>query len=117
MSFVRRALLSDYFVFWLCVIYCAAVGPFTPGFLSLDNFSNIVATLIPLLLVALGQTLVLITGGIDLSVTATIGLTSIVGAMVMNAETGWLAANPLAAPAGVALMFAIGAAVGAFNGV
>jgi ribose transport system permease protein len=116
MSVARRVLVSDYFVLWLCLLYCGVVGPFTPGFLSFENLSNVLATLLPLLLVALGQTLVLITGGIDLSVTATIGLTSIVGAMAMNDETGWLAGSAFTASAGVALMLALGAAVGAFNG-
>lgn len=113
----RRALLSDYFVLGLSLLYAAAVGPFTPGFLSAENFTNILSALLPLLVVALGQTIVLITGGIDLSVTAIIGLASITGAMAMNNDTGWLANSPVATPAGVALMLLIGAGVGAFNGI
>lgn len=112
----RRALLSDYFVLWLCVLYAALIAPFTPGFLSTENFANILATLLPLLIVALGQTVVLIAGGIDLSATAVIGLTSIVGAVAMNDETGWLARRSLAAPLGVVIMLGLGGAVGAFNG-
>jgi len=117
MALLRRALLSDYFVLWLCLAYAFAVGPITPGFATVDNLANILVTLLPLFLVALGQTLVLIAGGIDLSVTATIGLTSIVGAMAINGETGWLARHAFATPVGVALMLAVGAAVGACNGV
>jgi ribose/xylose/arabinose/galactoside ABC-type transport system permease subunit len=115
-ALARRALLSDYFVLGLCALYTAAVAPFTPGFLSVGNFLNLLATLLPLLIAALGQTIVLISGGIDLSVTAVIGLTSIVGALTMNDETGSLARQPLAAPGGVAVMLVVGAAVGAFNG-
>ncbi len=37
--------------------------------------------------------------------------------MVMNAENGWLAGHPLAVPAGLAVMLALGALVGAFNGL
>jgi ribose/xylose/arabinose/galactoside ABC-type transport system permease subunit len=117
MSLLRRALLSDYFVLWLCIAYGVAIAPFAPGFATLDNFGNILATLLPLFLVALGQTLVLIAGGIDLSVTATIGLTSIVGAMAINDENGWLAHHAFATPLGVTLMLAVGGAAGAFNGV
>jgi len=113
----RRALLSDYFVLGLCALYAAAVAPFTPGFITAGNFANILATMLPLLLAALGQTVVLIAGGIDLSTSAIIGLTSIVGAMVMNDDTGWLARSPLAAIAGVAAMVGLGAMVGAFNGL
>lgn len=116
-SLVRRAIGSDSFVLGLCAAYALALSPFTPGFATPGNAANILATLLPLLLVALGQTLVLITGGIDLSVTSVIGLTSIVGAMAINNDTGWLAGSPLAAPVGVLVMVALGAAVGAGNGL
>jgi ribose/xylose/arabinose/galactoside ABC-type transport system permease subunit len=112
-----RTLGSEYFVLWLCLVYAAAVGPFTPGFFTAENAANILATLLPLFLVALGQTLVLVAGGIDLSVTAIIGLCSVSGAMVMNHETGWLAQHALAVPAGFIVMLLVGALVGAGNGL
>lgn len=114
---LRRVLVSDYFVLGLSLLYVAAVAPFTPGFVSAGNLTNILSALLPLLVVALGQTIVLITGGIDLSVTAIIGLASIVGAMAMNHDTGWLAQSALTAPAGVAIMLLVGASVGALNGI
>ena len=113
---LRRALGSEYFVLWLCVAYAAAVGPFTPGFFTGENAANVLATLLPLFLVALGQTVVLITGGIDLSVTAIIGLCSVTGAMIMNRETGWLASHPLATPVAIAAMLVVGALAGVANG-
>jgi ribose/xylose/arabinose/galactoside ABC-type transport system permease subunit len=113
----RRIFLSEYLVLWLSVAYVAAVGPFTPGFFTAGNFGNILITLLPLFVVALGQTVVLITGGIDLSVTSIIALTSVTGAMVMNGDTGWLMGHPLAVPAGLALMLALGAFIGMLNGV
>jgi ribose/xylose/arabinose/galactoside ABC-type transport system permease subunit len=67
----------------------------------------------PLLVVALGQMFVLISRGIDLSVTSTIALASVLGAMVMNDESGWLRGNSLA---GIAAMLAVGALLGAANG-
>jgi ribose transport system permease protein len=114
---LRRALLSDYFVLALSVLYAAALAPFTPGFLTAENGVNIVAAMLPLLIVALGQTLVLITGGIDLSATAVIGLASVGGALAMNEDTGWFAHQPFAAVAGVCMMLAAGTVVGAFNGL
>lgn len=113
---LRRALRSDFFVLGLCVAYGLVIAPFTPGFATSANAVNLLITLLPLLLVALGQTLVLIVGGIDLSVTSVIGLSSITGALLMNHETGWLANHPMAVPAAVLLMLTIGIAVGAFNG-
>lgn len=112
----RRAFLSEYLVLWLSIAYLAAVGPFTPGFFTAGNFGNILITLLPLFVVALGQTVVLITGGIDLSVASIIALTSVTGAMVMNGDNGWLAGHPLAVPIGIFLMLALGALLGLFNG-
>ena len=74
------------------------------------------AAMLPLLIVASGQTLVLITAGIDLSVTSIIALTSVTGAMVMSAENGLLAGHALATPAGIVVMLVIGAVIGLLNG-
>lgn len=114
---LRRLAVSEYLVLWLSILYVAALGPFTPGFLSLENLGNVLLTLLPLFVVALGQTVVLITGGIDLSVTAVIGLASILGAKLANSANGWLAGSAWAAPAAVGLMLLVGAGVGLANGV
>jgi ribose/xylose/arabinose/galactoside ABC-type transport system permease subunit len=113
---LRAVLLSEYLVLWLSVAYVAAVGPFTPGFFTGGNFANILITLLPLFVVALGQTIVLITGGIDLSVTSIMALASVTGAMVVNGDNGWLAGHPLAVASGVAVMLAVGAFIGLLNG-
>jgi ribose/xylose/arabinose/galactoside ABC-type transport system permease subunit len=107
---------SEYLVPALCLVYFAALAPFAEGFASAGNFSNILLTLLPLFLLALGQTVVLITAGIDLSVTATVALTSVIGGMVMSGDNGWLANSPVAGPAGIAAMIATGALVGLLNG-
>ena len=65
-------------------------------FLSAQNLTNVARQSVYLVLVALGQMLVLITGGFDLSVGTAIALTSVVSATVMVAlasifpETVWL---------------------------
>lgn len=112
----RTLLLSEYLVLFLSAVYFAALWPFTPGLAQPENFANILAAMLPLLVVALGQTFVLIARGIDLSVTATIGLASVAGAFVMNSETGWLRGSVLAVPAGIAAMLAVGALLGLANG-
>jgi ribose/xylose/arabinose/galactoside ABC-type transport system permease subunit len=114
---VVRWLQSEYLVLLLGVLYFLALAPFTPGFATRDNLANLIATLLPLLIVAIGQTVVLISGGIDLSVTSTIALTSIAGAAVMSGDHGWLAGSPLAVPVALLTMVVGGALVGGFNGV
>jgi ribose transport system permease protein len=44
-------------------------------------------------------------------------LASVLGAMAMNGENGWLAGSPLAVPVGLAIMLFTGLVVGAANGL
>jgi len=50
-------------------------------------------------------------------VTSTIALTSVVGGMVMNGDSGWLRSQLLAAPFAALLMLLLGALIGAGNGL
>lgn len=108
---LRAWLLSEYFVLGLTLLLLVALAPFTPGLVSRANLLNILGYLLPLLIVAIGMTLVMITGGIDLSVTSTIALTSVVGATLMTRDGG---GTP--AVIGVAVMLALGAGVGSLIG-
>lgn len=101
----------------LCLAYFVALAPFVPGFASVGNLQTILAYLLPLLVVSVGLTLVLVTGGIDLSVTSIIALASVIGGKVMSGEEGWLAGHALAVPAGIVAMLATGAVLGAVNGL
>ncbi len=113
---MKKLVGSEYFVLFLCAVVFVAFAPFTPGFVSPENLTSILVACLPLLVLATGQTLVLITAGIDLSVTAIIGLSSIVGALVMGGEAGWLRGSPAAMPVAIAAMLGTGALVGFFNG-
>lgn len=112
-----RSLRSEYLILLLCLLYFVALAPFTPGFTAQSNFENILTTLLPLFVVAVGQTVVLIGGGIDLSVTSIIGLCSITGAAVVSSDHGLFAGHPLAVPIGIAAVLFTGALVGGFNGL
>jgi rhamnose transport system permease protein len=83
----------------------------SPAFLTLDNFRDILLTISILVIVALAQTMVIITRGIDLSVGSMIGLTAmIVSFFVVN--------FPETHPAIAVLMgMAIGTVLGGINGV
>jgi ribose transport system permease protein len=91
----HRVLGSEYFVLGLCAAVVAAFGFLTPGFLSTSNLGNVLYSCLPLLLLATGQTLVLITGGIDLSITATVGFGSVLGALVMGGDQLALSNTPM----------------------
>lgn len=113
---VVRLLLSDHLVLGLCLVYFAALAPFVPGFASMGNLQTVLAYALPILVVSVGLTLVLIIGGIDLSVTSIIALASVVGGKVMSGDEGWLAGSVGAVPLGLLAMLAVSAGVGSVNG-
>ena len=79
---------------------------FTPNFFDFNNFRNILLQVSPTVLVAVGMTLVIATGGIDLSVGSVMAIASAVAATSLDYGAG----------AAVALALAAAAAAGAFNG-
>ncbi len=115
-NFWKRVLLSEYLVLYLCIVYFLVVWRIAPAFGSLANVRDIFSNMLPLLAVAIGQTCVLITGGIDLSVTSIIAVSSVFGAAVMSSHNGLLAGSALAVPAGVVAKLATGMGVGLVNG-
>ena len=117
MSVVVRLIRSEYLVLLLSGVLLVALAPFTSGLLSADNFINILGNLAPLLVVAVGLTIVLIAGGIDLSVTSTIAFASVIGGMVVNGESGWLRDQSMAAPVAILLMVTVGGLIGLCNGL
>ncbi len=134
-GWIRRFLLSNNFVLYLTLIFFVVAAIFLPSLRTPGNISNQLQNMYPLLAVAIGQTFVLILGGIDLSVGATMGLTSVIGAVVMaqtldptffdksplwgtlmRPEGGLLAGSDLAVPIGVLVMLVAGTCIGWLNG-
>jgi ribose transport system permease protein len=81
----------------------------SPYFLTLTNFVNIFRQSAPLAMVAVGITVVIISGGIDLSVASNISLTSVILAMLIKN-----AGMPLSIS--IIIVFALGILLGLFNG-
>lgn len=76
--FVRLGVLPFFLVAALILF-----GLASDRFLTLDNLVNVARQSVYLVLVSMGQMVVLITGGFDLAVGATIAITSVVSALVM----------------------------------
>ncbi len=85
------------------------LGLSTPTFLSPNNLASVARNFSWLAIVSLGQSIVIIVGGIDLSVGATMALSGLVAAHFMQAG--------LPVPLGVLIGLLVGIAVGAINGV
>jgi ribose transport system permease protein len=87
----------------------AVIGVLTPNFLSPGNISNILAQTAVIAIVAMGQQLVILTRGIDLSVGANLALATVIGGLVYReVESG---------PVVILAMILAGGAVGAVNGL
>ncbi len=65
------------------VLLLAVNSLFTPNFFDLNNFRNILLQVAPTVLVATGMTLVIATGGIDLSVGSVMAIASAVAAVTL----------------------------------
>jgi rhamnose transport system permease protein len=81
---------------------------FAPGFFTRENLSDLVLANMPVLIVALGMTLVILTGHIDISVGATFAICSV--------AAGEFAKMGLPAVGAGLAACAVGAALGAMNG-
>ncbi|MFO1067773.1 MAG: ABC transporter permease [Geminicoccaceae bacterium] len=114
----QKVVLSEYLVLALTVLYIVLLAPFVPELLTLATASDVLASLMPLLVIAIGQTFVLIVAGIDLSAVSVLAFASVLGAAVMTGDGGAISvANPaLSIPLGILMFVAVGSAVGALNG-
>jgi ribose transport system permease protein len=84
---IRRAMVI------LMLIVILAFGLSNDTFFTLGNLQAVLIAAAPFALIAIGQTLVILTGGIDLSVGSVIALSSMVAALVVKGhpELVWLA--------------------------
>jgi ribose/xylose/arabinose/galactoside ABC-type transport system permease subunit len=70
---------------WIILLLLIVVSTLiSPDFLSTTNLLNILRQAAPLMIVALGQTLVILVGGIDVSVGAVIAMTTVIGGSLMR---------------------------------
>jgi ribose transport system permease protein len=105
---VRRS-LPDWMPVLLLAIVCAVFASLSPRFLSRDNLLNVVLQSSSVGVVAVGMTLVLLTGGIDLSVGSIMFLSAAVTGKLVLADP------PLPVAAAVLLFVPVGLLLGAVN--
>ncbi|GAC1636300.1 MAG: ABC transporter permease [Chloroflexota bacterium] len=93
----------------IIIVLAAYFAVRSPVFLSSDNLQNIGRQMAVFGVIAVGETFVIITAGIDLSVGSVLGITGLVCALELS--HGW----PLAAA--IVIPLALGCGIGVFNGV
>lgn len=101
-------------LFLVLVILIALFSILSPNFLSIPNWTNILRQISTLMLLACGQTLVILTGGIDLSIGAMMGLVSVITAKCLLQLNPYLAIL-IGLTVGVIVGFANGCLIGKLN--
>lgn len=85
-------------------------GTINPSFFSAENTTNLLRQVVPILIIGIGQSYVMITGGIDLSIGSVAGMSSMISATLMTA--GGMGAWPASL-----LALAASLAIGLINGL
>jgi rhamnose transport system permease protein len=93
------------------LILVVAVTLRSPGFLTVNNFRDILMNISILVIVSLAQTMVILTKNIDLSVGSAIGLVAMMVSFMVKQYPGF---SPVTA---VLLGMALGSVLGVFNGL
>lgn len=109
--------MSEYVVLVLTVLYVLCLWPIVPQIVSKATLVEVVVAMLPLLILAVGQSFVLIVAGIDLSMTSVVALASVIAASVMTGDGGLLAGSAAAVPVGLAGFLIVGLVAGLFNGL
>ena len=99
-----------FFVYGVIVLLLIAANLLKPGFLSATNISNLLRQSSFLGIVCIGQTLVILTGGIDISVDNMIVLANVLSAEIMAKQDANI-------PRALLVSLAVGALFGALNGI
>jgi len=74
------------------IVLCIVFGILNPIFFSSRNIGNLLRQIAPILLIGIGQSYVLITGNIDLSIGSVVGMSCMISATLMTKGTNpWIA--------------------------
>ena len=84
----------EYVTFLLLILEIILFGIFAPGFLTVDNLIRVIQNNAEIAMVSIGMTIVMLLGGIDLSVGSVMGVIAIViGYMLQGEVNGFLVAQ------------------------
>jgi len=104
---INKDILQTIILFSMLVVIVLVAGILKPGFLAAQHLITIAHDTSIIGIAAIGQTIVILTGGIDLSVGATMLLADAVGAMLLGGENRII---PILICLGLAIL------IGAING-
>ncbi len=79
------------------LLMCVAFALLNPNFMTQRNITSLLRQVAPILIIGMGQSYVLITGGIDLSIGSVVGMSCMMSATMMTRGVHVLVALPLTA--------------------
>ncbi|MDE0306373.1 MAG: ABC transporter permease [Albidovulum sp.] len=97
---------------WIVLVACLialTISALSPYFLTVNNFTNLMKQVSIVAILAAGQSIVIISGGIDLSVGSVLALTAV--------TIGWLVQNGVSPEIATACGVAVGTFAGFINGI
>lgn len=87
MRFLRNPILGNTLpILGLIILLLCVAGWIAPGYINLGNMFNLVRLAAPLGIICIGQTLVILTAGVDLSVGSVAILTNVVAANILQGD-------------------------------
>jgi len=108
---------SNQWIFLILIAFVIFFSIAARGFFSILGIRNIAVFVSEPLLLTVGETFVIISGGIDLSVGAVLGFTGVVGALIMRGVWGATQSIPLSFAVSIVAGLAIGTTLGTINGL
>jgi len=102
-SSTRRPFAEESGIFIVLVVVAAVFSILSPNFRTVSNASVLLVNGMVIAFMALGQTFVLLTGGIDLSTGSNVAMTGVLAALLMQDGLPWPVACLIALVAGTAL--------------
>ncbi len=106
-SFDLKNFLMKYIMYLFLVLMCVVLAIASDKFLTPTNLMTIVKQISIQSIVAIGMTMIIITGNIDLSVGSVVAFCSVIGAMMMNKGMPMILAIVIAIVAGALIGFII----------
>jgi ribose transport system permease protein len=115
---VRRVLMrQDVILLGVFIVMVIVFARMNPRFFTTFSFANILQDWAPIMLLAIGETYVIVTEGIDLSVGSVLGLSGVTCAMAIKALNANGTPSAVSVLVGLVVAMAVGVTVGFINGL
>ena len=114
-KYVPKPGRREYVTFLLLILEIILFGIFAPGFLTVDNLIRVIQNNAEIAMVSIGLTIVMLLGGIDLSVGSVMGVIAIVIGYMLQGEVNIFLILLVAIVIGIGVGFINGFLVAQFN--